>query len=156
MPVYFIRSGEDGPVKIGFARDPLKRLATLQTAHHAPLKIIRLIRGDKTTERNYHIRYVRLALLGEWFEFDAEMLTVGDPLPIPERKARVDFDRLILECAKERGVSASALKQWRQRGVPAKYQCFVTALAERRGLPVPAFHLQDIKPANFFAERRAA
>lgn len=48
MPVYFVQAGEAGPVKIGWATDPRARIADLQTGHYEPLRLIRIIEGDRT------------------------------------------------------------------------------------------------------------
>lgn len=45
MPVYMIRAGDDGPDKIGVARDQRKRLRGLQTAHAESLHLIRILDG---------------------------------------------------------------------------------------------------------------
>ena len=37
MPVYIIRAGDDGPVKIGWADNAEARRRQLQTGHHKPL-----------------------------------------------------------------------------------------------------------------------
>ena len=84
MAVYFIQAGDGGPVKIGIADDVASRLASLQTGCPAQLKILRLVRGDRPTEIEMHIRFARQRLRGEWFSFDPEMLSVALPdLPIP-------------------------------------------------------------------------
>lgn len=51
--VYFV--GEvDGPIKVGHARDPVKRLRQLQTGNPRRLKIERLIYGGPSLERLLH------------------------------------------------------------------------------------------------------
>jgi Meiotically up-regulated gene 113 len=83
MPVYFIRAGEDGPVKIGWAANVEKRRKTLQTAHHRPLHLIRVVDGDIETERWFHRRFSEGWLKGEWFEFHSDMVAVEPPTPKP-------------------------------------------------------------------------
>lgn len=86
MPVYFIRQGVAGPVKIGVANDAVKRLRQLQTNQPIPLKIIRLLEGDRAEEAKLHTRFAAQRLNGEWFSYSADMsaadLGVAD-LPIP-------------------------------------------------------------------------
>lgn len=139
MSVYFIRAGEDGPVKIGVAKDAAKRLAALQTASHVPLKIIRLVRGGRDVEAALHVQFAHLRQHGEWFGFSEAMLAAGHAVEIPTPKVRCDLDPLILECAKSEGISRNALKQWRRRGVPHHFRCHVMSIARERGVPVPAF-----------------
>jgi hypothetical protein len=89
MPVYMIRSGALGDVKIGFANDPLARLRQIQTGHPAKLRIIRVLEGDRGVERSLHERFQPQRLNGEWFSFSDDMLSpeIGcADLPIPQPK----------------------------------------------------------------------
>jgi len=67
--VYFIgtalRPGK--PVKIGFSRDPMARLRTLQTAHSEELRIFATVEGGKGLEAKYHRRWSNRRQKGEWF-----------------------------------------------------------------------------------------
>jgi len=45
VAVYFIQSTETGNVKIGWSKNPTARLATLQTAHAYPLRLLRVSEG---------------------------------------------------------------------------------------------------------------
>ena len=88
MPVYFIRAGEAGPVKIGWAADVGDRCRQLQTGYPQPLQVIRVVDGTRALERWLHDRYAGLRLLGEWFQFSADMLAVTLPdlnVPPPKR-----------------------------------------------------------------------
>ena len=93
MPVYFIRAGEDGPVKIGSSADPRKRLLFLRSANHTPLSLIHVFEGGEREERVLHKRFAQHRIKGEWFAAVPEIVEgrVGLPaLPLPcgaERKA---------------------------------------------------------------------
>lgn len=52
--VYLIGEENDGPVKIGFAADPIRRLRELQTGNPRRLRIECLIFGNATTESLLH------------------------------------------------------------------------------------------------------
>ncbi len=84
MPVYIIRAGKSGTVKIGWANHAGKRLQALQISHPDRLTIIRLIDGTRATERWMHERFASLRQRGEWFTFDPVMMTVipDDPPPV--------------------------------------------------------------------------
>ncbi len=72
--VYFIRSKNGGPVKIGIAKDINARLAQLQTAHAYPLEIIGLILcGGRKTEKLLHKQFAKYQLCNEWFEWNKEI-----------------------------------------------------------------------------------
>jgi hypothetical protein len=82
MPVYIAQAGgELGPVKIGRASQPESRIADLQTGHYATLILLRVIDGGSALERALHKRYAAKKIRGEWFEFDASMLSDDPPLP---------------------------------------------------------------------------
>lgn len=86
MPVYLIRQGVTGPVKIGVANDVVKRLRQLQTNQPIALRLIRVLEGDRDAEVALHRRFHSLRLNGEWFAYAQEMAD-GDlgltDLPIP-------------------------------------------------------------------------
>ncbi len=74
--LYFIRSGKEGPVKIGIAIDPLKRLEECQIGNSEKLLLI----GSKEIEGNAKIvedeikrMFGHLHIRGEWFKPDQEM-----------------------------------------------------------------------------------
>lgn len=102
MPVYFIRAGEDGPVKIGWAADVQGRMRELQTGNVATFVLLREFDGRKAEEAEFHRHYKALRIRGEWFEFCASMLTIepGDIPPLPDRPARRGrvFPQTALRC----------------------------------------------------------
>lgn len=90
--VYFIRSeGGVGPVKIGCAANPVKRLTQLQAASPAKLEIVASAEGGFDAERYLHRQFSSQRLHGEWFDVTAELCAVivyarenGKILPLPE------------------------------------------------------------------------
>ena len=68
--VYIIAPRRRGPVKIGIARDPQRRLATFQTAHWGRLKLFANIRtrDARALETAAHRHLKPLRLNGEWFD----------------------------------------------------------------------------------------
>lgn len=66
--IYFIQGKDGGPVKIGVANDPKKRLADLQRTSPVDLVIIGARPGDTFVERELHERFADFRLHGEWFE----------------------------------------------------------------------------------------
>lgn len=84
--VYFIGEPDEGPIKIGRAQHPIKRLRELQTGNPRRLRIERLIYGDAEIERILHRCWQPFAISGnprgsefnpqyrletEWFRADA-------------------------------------------------------------------------------------
>lgn len=73
--VYFIRSGPDGPVKIGFSLSPQTRLVSLQTASPSQLRLLKSFPGDEARERQLHEHFAALRMEGEWFRPEERLLT---------------------------------------------------------------------------------
>lgn len=71
--LYFI-GADEGPVKIGVAQHPEKRLRQLQTAYPFPLKLLAVVKGAAPQEPEYHGRFAAHRLRGEWFERCPEIL----------------------------------------------------------------------------------
>ena len=70
--VYFIQSGNVGPVKIGVAKNVQKRLDALQTGNHMELKLITKIICEGMVhayamEKKFHRKFKKYHIRGEWF-----------------------------------------------------------------------------------------
>ena len=76
MPVYMIRAGEHGPVKIGWSANLTTRLASLQAANAEELRIIRKLDMGHGVEQWFHRHFADCCIRGEWFRFAPEMLTI--------------------------------------------------------------------------------
>ena len=66
--VYFIQSGDGGPVKIGFSKDTQSRLRELQISSPNELTLLGRMEALPTFESELHERFVDLHIRGEWFE----------------------------------------------------------------------------------------
>lgn len=65
--VYFILNEKGDRVKIGFSRDPQKRMRQLQTANAQRLTLLATIPGTKEDEKYLHARYRNYRGINEWF-----------------------------------------------------------------------------------------
>jgi len=65
--VYFIQRGADGPVKIGYSKNPKGRLSSLQVGFPEPLTLLGVIPGGKPMEEELHRQFGRARIKGEWF-----------------------------------------------------------------------------------------
>lgn len=66
--IYFIQSGVDGPVKVGYsAARPEKRLAELQTGNPETLRLLGYVGGSEHLERHLHRVLHLWRRRGEWF-----------------------------------------------------------------------------------------
>lgn len=66
--IYFIQSGSDGPIKIGYtANPPEKRRAELQIGSSTALTLLGAIPARRPDERQLHLELADHRLDGEWF-----------------------------------------------------------------------------------------
>jgi len=72
--IYFVQAEEGGPIKIGLAADPIKRLKSLQSSSPQRLMLLGVLTGTKTVERNLHQRFSAFRLHGEWFTPASDLL----------------------------------------------------------------------------------
>ena len=68
--VYFFQGECGGAIKIGYSRDPEKRLRTIQTGYPDTIKILLIIPGTEKTEKILHKQFGKSRLKGEWFRPD--------------------------------------------------------------------------------------
>lgn len=69
--IYFIRSGKY--VKIGYSKNPKKRLDELQTGNPEKLKLIAVMQGNLQTEKSLHDLYSNKRIRGEWFRYIGDL-----------------------------------------------------------------------------------
>lgn len=72
--VYFIQAGVNGPIKIGYAFDPRKRMIGLQIAHWEKLLLLGVIPGSEIQEHRLHRAFKEDHLRGEWFRASDTLL----------------------------------------------------------------------------------
>jgi hypothetical protein len=65
--IYFIQSGEHGPIKIGLSNKPDRRVPQLQTGNPDALFLRHVIPGDLAVEKKLHERFRPARIRGEWF-----------------------------------------------------------------------------------------
>lgn len=102
--VYFIGEVPDGPIKIGWAKDPLKRLRNMQTGNPRRLRVEYVLMGGLAIEKLLHEMWEPFAIRSaakrdapgtEWFESECR----GQLLPIIKAAAeqQVAFTRSATE-----------------------------------------------------------
>ena len=72
--IYFIQVENNGPIKIGTAVDPEKRLNNLQIGNHKKLNLIAVIPGKSGLESKIHRDLKGFRRDGEWFNPTTEVL----------------------------------------------------------------------------------
>lgn len=91
MAVYFIRAGRKGPIKIGRAKNPWRRLHQMRVGTHEELVLLAVQDGDQDTEADLHRRFSHLHLRGEWFWPKDDLQSYLATLPPigPDKRKRV-------------------------------------------------------------------
>ena len=139
MAVYVIQAGDSGPVKIGLAHDVMKRVYTLQTAHHATLRLLRVFPGGKRVERELHQRFRSAHIRGEWFALSAEdvaaITSVETSEPNAPHRALIDALGGVAGLSVALGVAPNTVATWRKRSrISARWWGEVIELARARGI----------------------
>lgn len=67
--VYMIGSTGTGMVKLGYSKDPGKRLKELQTGNPYTIEVLATVPGSIELEQVLHVWFADLAYRGEWFCF---------------------------------------------------------------------------------------
>ncbi len=65
--VYFVQSGERGPIKIGYSTCLLARLRTLQVGNPEKVSLLSLLPAGEEREAELHVEFVPYRLRGEWY-----------------------------------------------------------------------------------------
>lgn len=94
--VYFaIEDVPGGFVKIGRARNPAKRMLSLQTGTPRPLRLLCVIQGGAQLEAALHAAFAADRMSGEWFRASPRLLALARelaplvaPSPAPSARGR--------------------------------------------------------------------
>ena len=71
--VYFVESGTDGPIKIGWSQDVERRIAELQVANAHKLRLLGVVPGTMQKESDLHATFAHLRMEAEWFQNSPEI-----------------------------------------------------------------------------------
>ena len=86
MRLYFIQHDDDGPIKIGIAADPARRLESLQVGNPVALRLLAHRPGALELEMDLHRRLAAFRIRGEWFN------AVPDVMAEVEKAAAMQSD----------------------------------------------------------------
>ncbi len=83
--VYFILNQDSNAIKIGKAKDLVKRMKSLQTSSPVKLKLIESVQVEggeeaQQLEQSLHQQFREIRLAGEWFKAEARLLEYIDQL----------------------------------------------------------------------------
>jgi len=75
--VYCIRNDAAGAVKIGFSKNPMRRIKQLQTASPSRLRLVGMLESAQAFETALHEEYAHRRISGEWFDdSDTQISTI--------------------------------------------------------------------------------
>ena len=113
--VYFVRAGDF--IKIGTAVNVEVRVRALQTANAVELILLGTTPGDLRTETEFHLRFAKHHVRGEWFRAHEELVSFARALtPLEPRKASLRESRhraasAFVDAMKECGLEPSDLAE---------------------------------------------
>jgi hypothetical protein len=114
--VYFLREEEDGPIKIGYADNVIRRMYRLQQGNPSVLRVIATMPGANEQEKVLHRRFRHLRVRGEWFRADEGLLEyirrhteVWSPREQELSKTATKIAMSLKTAAKYKGVNAADL-----------------------------------------------
>lgn len=71
--IYFVENVDSGHIKIGWASDPIRRIADMQTGNPSHLVLLATMEGGESIESSLHERFQCLHYRGEWFRRDRSL-----------------------------------------------------------------------------------
>lgn len=80
--VYFVLLNDF--IKIGVTQDLRQRMIQLMNDSPYKITLLRFVRGNRTLERSYHLKFARLRARGEWFRAELELIEFIDALKTDE------------------------------------------------------------------------
>ncbi len=78
--VYFVQSGESGPIKVGISECPKKRLSGMQTGSAEKLRLLGTIPGGAHAEGFLHDTFREYHIRGEWFRPHPALIAIVNDL----------------------------------------------------------------------------
>jgi len=76
--IYLIKDEGSGLVKVGYSKNPSKRLKALQTSSPSTLKLLATKEGNYTTESKFHKAYQKDHIRGEWYRLSPQIMEDWD------------------------------------------------------------------------------
>ena len=82
--VYFIQTGDNGPIKIGASDTPREHVKILQQGNHEELKLIAQIPGDRSLEKKVREDLKAFERGRKWFDATDEVLDYIEKIQLVE------------------------------------------------------------------------
>lgn len=71
--IYFLEAKGYSKIKIGYTHDPERRMKAIAANSPVFLTLIKVVEGDRDTERQWHAAWIKHHIYGEWFRACPEM-----------------------------------------------------------------------------------
>lgn len=71
--VYVIINSTKDICKIGYSKNPYRRLSDVQVGNHLKLRLYLVFKGGHDTEKRLHAKYRNYRMNGEWFRFEGDL-----------------------------------------------------------------------------------
>lgn len=124
MAVYFIQAGDGGPIKIGFASNPLRRLSKMQSDNHERLTILSAIFGNQEDEESIRDQFSHARIHGEWFKPVQQLLDfIRAQTPISREHDEVPSADMLIDPVEMARVA-------REAGLTMGEVCFCAGIAQ--------------------------
>jgi hypothetical protein len=78
--VYFIQNESNQEIKIGVTSNIEKRMNDISRVIKAPVKLLKLIKGNEVTEKELHNKFSQYRIHGEWFAPSKELIKYIDQI----------------------------------------------------------------------------
>lgn len=107
--IYFLKSSAG--IKIGRARNLIKRLQVLQVGTHEDLELLLAIQGPVSLERELHQRFRALRFKREWFRADGDLLMYIEEVKRTRADGAEVLTRMSIRSSRTIPVSSRAVKK---------------------------------------------
>lgn len=121
--VYAIEN-QDGLVKLGWSKDPLRRLVKINSDTSSRCKLVGFVRGTREQEAELHRICADECVHGEWYRrgrlVSAFLSMLPPPPAVRSQRRRPWNGKTATDLAALIGVDKSTITKWKYRGIPAK------------------------------------
>lgn len=82
--IYFARNTTNGHIKIGYSKNPHRRITQLKHLAHAPIEMLGVIAGDKRREQSIQEQFEHHSVGHEWFNAGDDLMSQVESLIVSE------------------------------------------------------------------------
>lgn len=83
LKIYFVQNGD--AVKIGVSKNPEQRMSELSVSSNGAIQLLAVLDGGHGDEKEFHRKFSRYLIRGEWFKYQGELAKFIATLPPYEK-----------------------------------------------------------------------